>query len=101
MVILLMLFTPCFPRAADISSAVAKANSLHLITTLEEFCLSWGYALDFDCVEAFHFDVFGCPSRQASFHFTFSLRLDGGISCRKTSSKDSMTMNLETSAASF
>ena len=36
---------PCFPRAAVIYSSVAMANSLLLITPLEVFSFSWGYAL--------------------------------------------------------
>ena len=44
-VILLMSIKPCFPRDAVISSVVASASSLMLITPLEVFSLSWGYAL--------------------------------------------------------
>ena len=39
---------PDFPRAAVIS-IVAKANFLLLTTPLEEFNLSWGYALLWSC----------------------------------------------------
>ena len=45
-VILLMFVTPYFPKVAVISSAVGKANFLLLITPLEVFSLSCGYALN-------------------------------------------------------
>ena len=59
-VILLMFVTQCFPRAADISSAGTKANSILLITSLEVFSFSCAYALH---LETFHFEnVFCLPS---------------------------------------
>ena len=45
MEILFIFVTPCFPRADAISSSVANANSLLLITPLEVLSFSCGYAL--------------------------------------------------------
>ena len=41
----LMFVAPCFPGTAVISFVVAYVSSSLLITPLEEFSLSWGYAL--------------------------------------------------------
>ena len=57
-----MFVTPCFPRAADISSAVVNANSLLLITSLEVLSLSCGYALHLVLWKLFTFSMFSaCP----------------------------------------
>ena len=47
MEILLIFVTPCFPKADAISSSVANANSLLLITPLEVVSFLCGYAMHF------------------------------------------------------
>ena len=71
LMIFLMFITHCFPRAA-----VTKANSQLLITPLEAFSLSWGYALHLIVWKLFILGIFqpafGSPPRQVSFLSVFS-----------------------------
>ena len=106
---IIQMFVPsCFPGAAVILSAVAKSNSQLLITPVDVFSRSWGYAQhlvvgNFSFLECF-LPAYNC--RQASFHSLFSLCWETGSSycdnsikkgenlARQTSSKYSMIMNL-------
>ena len=106
-----------FPHTAVISE-IAKANSLLLITPLEVFSLSWGYALHlvvwklfilrmfltclqlFTSTSKFPFCVFSTFWGVTFVAITFSIKEEENMA-RHTSSKDSMTMNLGKSAASF
>ena len=99
-------------------SVVAKVNSLLQITPLEMLSLSCEYALHFVVWKLFVFSMFSAclwlstlTSRFLIFVFlirleaalvaiTFSMKKRENLA-RQTSSKDSMTMNLEKSAASF
>ena len=115
MEILFILVTPCFPRADAISSSVANANSLLLITPLEVLSFSCGYALHLVIWNVFIFNKFSaCFQLSTStsklpflvcltvfglalVDITCSMR-KGEILSRQTSSKDSITMNLVESA---
>ena len=116
--ILLMFVTLCFPWAVDISSAVTKANTLLLITPLKVFSLLCRYALLLvvwklfilkmisaclwlsTSMSKFLFSVFLMFWGVALVAITFSIEKGENLA-RQTSSKDSMTMNLRKSAASF
>ena len=116
--ILLMFVTPCFPRDDVISSAVAKINPLLLITPLGVFSRSCGYALHLVVWKLFILGMFSTclwpfhHEKQASI-LCFPYVFVGSSSCDnfsimkrenlawQTSSKDSITMNLKNSAASF
>ena len=116
--ILFIFVTPCFPRADAISSSVANANSLLLITPLEVLSFSCGYALHLVVWNVFIFNLFSACLRLSTstsklpflvFLTVFGLAfVDIPFSIRKgenvakhTSSKDSITMNLGKSAASY
>ena len=118
MEILLIFVTPCFSRADAISSSVVNANSLLLITPLEVVSCSCGYALHFVVWNVFIFKMFSACLRLSTstsklpsivFLTVFGLALveitfsitKGENLARQTSSKDSLTMNLGKSAASF
>ena len=114
----LYLLAPCFPRADAISSSVANANSLLLITPLEVFSFSCGYALHLVVWNVFIFNMFSACIRLftstsklpflvfltvfglALVDITFSMRKGENLA-KHTSSKDSITINLGKSAASF
>ena len=111
MEILFIFETPCFPRADAISSSVANANSLLLITSLEVLSFSCGYALHLVVWNIFMFNMFSvCLQLSTStsklpflvfwtvfglalVDITFSTRKEENLA-RQTSSKDSITMSL-------
>ena len=116
MEILFIFVTPYFPWADAISSSVVNANSLLLITPLEMLSFSCRYAQHLVLWKVFIFNVF-CLSPivyldklpflvfltvygLALVDITFSIRKGENLA-RHTSSKDSITMNLGKSAASF
>ena len=118
MEILFIFVTPCFPKADAISSSVANANSLLLITPLKVLSFSCGYALHLIVWKVFIFNMFSACLRLSTstsklpflvFLTVFGLALiDITVSIRKgenlarhTSSKDSITMNLGKYAALF
>ena len=118
MEILFIFVTPCFPRSDTILSPEANANSLLRIAPLEMLSFSCGYALHFVVWTVFIFYMFSAGLRLSTStskilflvfltvsglalaDITFSMRKDENL-VKQTSSKDSITMNLEKSAASF
>ena len=118
MEIFFIFVTPGFPWADSISSSVANANSLLLINPLEVLSFSCGYALHLVVWNVFIFDMFSACLRLSTstsklpflvfltifglalVDITFSMR-KGENFARHISSKNSITMNLGKSAASF
>ena len=118
MEILLIFETPSFSRADAISSSVANTNSLLLISRLGVLNFSCGYALNFVVWKVFIFNVFSVCLRLSTstsnliflvFFTVFGIALveitfsmsKGENLAKQTSSKDSITMNLEKFIASF
>ena len=106
-----MFVTPCFLSVPVISSSVAMANSLFLITPLGVFSLSCGYTLHLVLWKLYIFRIFSAflqlGTLTSKFMFLdfvrfFGVALDainfsmrkGENLARQTSTKDSMMMNL-------
>ena len=115
---LLIFVIPCFPRAVVVSFSVTKTNSLLQTISFAGFNLLWGYALDlvirnifivrmllaclwlFISTSKFLFLVFFTFLGVVRVAIIFAITKRENL-FRQTSSKDSLTLNLEKAAASF